>query len=104
MAEINEKIYEELIKIRNLLERIAGSEIHKDLENVATTNQRKRMWSLFNGINSTTEIATNVGVSQRAVQIFVKDLQSKDLVVTERRGYPKRKFDYVPSSWGIVLE
>jgi predicted transcriptional regulator len=99
-----ERIYDELIKIRELLERLARRELREDLESVATTNERRRIWALCNGLNSTSEISSRVGVSQRAVQIFVNELQAKDLITMERRGYPKRKYDYIPSDWEIAGE
>jgi hypothetical protein len=35
--EVQEKIYEELIKMRELLERLARRELKEDLESLATT-------------------------------------------------------------------
>jgi len=103
-SEIDQKIYEELVKIRILLERLARNDLRRDLESIATTYERKMIWALCNGANSTSDIASRVGISQRAVQIFINELQSKDLVDVRRRGYPKRKFNYIPSSWGIEIE
>lgn len=97
--EVNEKIYEELIKIRELLERLARRSLKEDLESIATTNERKRIWTLCDGLNSTTEIASKVGVSQRTVQIFINELHDRDLIAIGKRGYPKRKYDYVPSDF-----
>lgn len=96
-----EKIYEELTKIRHLLEIIARYNLKRELELIATTKERKRMWSLFDGFSSTEEIAQKANVTQRAVQIFVKELLNRDLVTMEKRGYPKRKFDYIPSDWKV---
>jgi len=62
------------------------------------------MWALFNGLLNTEEIAKKVGVTQRAVQIFVKELRAKEWVVTKKRGYPKRRFDYIPSDWNVERE
>jgi len=103
-TEINEKIYEELVKIRLLLERLTREEVKEDLESVASTDERKIMWTLCDGLNSTSEIASKAGVSQRTVQIFINELAVKDLVTTEKRGYPKRRYDYVPSDWQIKGE
>ena len=102
-SEINEKKYEELIKIRQLLERLARKDLKEELEGVATTDERKRIWALCDGLTSTLDIASKTGVSQRAVQIFVNELQDKDLITVERRGYPKRKYDYIPSDWKIEV-
>lgn len=103
-SEIDQRIYEELVKIRILLERLARNELRKDLESIATTRERKMIWALCNGANTTSDIASRIGISQRAVQIFINELRSKDLINVKRRGYPKRKFDYIPSSWGIEME
>lgn len=100
--EIWEKIYEELIRIRELLERLARKELKEDLEKVATTKERKKIWVLCDGMTNTFDIATKVGVSQRAVQIFLNELQAKDLVTFGKRGYPKRKYDYIPSEWEVT--
>lgn len=98
------EIYGELIKIRQLLELLARDSIIGSVEQVATTNERKKVWVLCTGSNSTTKISEKVAISQRAVQIFLKELQEADLITIERRGYPKRKFDYVPSGWESGLE
>lgn len=94
-----EKIYEELLTIRQLLEILAKDSLKKELKNIVTSRQRKKMWSLFDGLLNTDEIAKRVNVSQRAVQMFVKGLLDADLVTMRKRGYPKRKFDYVPTEW-----
>ena len=98
-SEISEKIYEELVKIRALLERLARKELKEDLEKIANTPQRKKIWILCDGMTSTKEIATKVGLSQRAVQFFISELKERDLIIMERRGFPKRKYDYIPSDW-----
>lgn len=102
--EIIMKFYEEVSRIRELLEILARSHLKEELEKVATTDKRKKIWTLCNGFLNTREIAERVKVSQRAVQIFMSKLQEADLITVERRGYPKRKFDYVPSSWAVKKE
>jgi len=97
------RLLRELSKIRQLLEILARGALKAELERVATTAKRKRIWALCNGLLSTEEIAQKANVSQRAVQIFVKELQEADLVIIERRGYPKRRFDYIPSDWGLEM-
>jgi len=101
--EILLKILEEISKIRQLVEILAIDALKRDLEKVATTNERKKIWALCNGSLSTEEIAKKVNVTTRAVQIFVKELQKLDLIEFERRGYPKRKVDYVPPEWRSSL-
>ena len=98
------KLYEEIIKVRQLLELLAKSSLKDELEKVATTDERRKVWALCNGFLSTKEIAEKVDISTRAVQIFLKELRDADLITMERRGYPKRRFDYIPSSWKVDIE
>ena len=97
-------LLEEVSKIRQLLEMVARDSLKAELEKIATTPTRKRMWALLNGMTSTEEIAKKVNSTQRSVQIFVKELRNADLITMEKRGYPKRKFDYIPAEWGIEME
>lgn len=94
-------IYEELVKMRGLLELLASDKIKGQVEQLATTDERKRVWALCDGTNSTSEIAEKVAISLRAVQVFLKELQDAGLIFTERRSYPKRAFDYVPPGWTL---
>jgi DNA-binding transcriptional ArsR family regulator len=106
MSELNEqllgKLYSEVINVRHLLEFIARSELKKNIELIATTGERRKVYCLLDGLSSTEQIAQKAGVSQRAVQIAVKDLTNAGLVTSEKRGFPKRIFDYIPSEWEIV--
>lgn len=99
--EIEEKTYEELIRIRGLLEILANDKIREKLDSVATTKERQTIWAICDGLTSTEEIANETKVSQRAVQLFVKELVEKDLLYIGRRGYPKRKFEIVPAEWRV---
>lgn len=96
-----EKLYEELARIRSLLEILASDKINRMLESVATTKERQVIWASLDGLSSTEEISKRIGISQRAVQLFVKELLERDLVYIEKRGFPKRKFEHVPSEWRI---
>lgn len=98
------KLIDEVSKIRQLVELLAKEVIRKDLEDLATTTGRKKLWALCDGSLNTEELAQKANVSQRTVQVFVKKLKESDLIFLERRGYPKRRFDYIPSDWGIEME
>ena len=108
IALIDEKsiqvLLDELSKIRQLLEILTRNALKEELERIATTSERKRIWALCNGLRSTEEIAKKVGVTPRTVQRFIKELRKVDLVTIEKRGYPKRRFDYIPSDWGVEME
>jgi len=96
-------LYEELIKIRELLQVLASDGIRERVEQIATTEERKKVWALCDGVHNTSEIADKVKISLRAVQIFLKELQDAGLIITKRRGYPKRTFDYIPPGWKVEM-
>jgi len=98
-SDIEEKSYEELSRIRALLEILASDKIREKLESVATTKERQTIWASCDGMTSTEEIAGKTGISQRAVQLFVRELVEKDLLDIGKRGYPKRRFEIIPSVW-----
>ena len=97
-------IHEEIVKIRQLLEMTVKDNLKRELEKILTTKERKMVWELSDGFTDTKTIANKAGISQRAVQITIRDLQNSDFVVVERRGFPKRRFDYVPSEWKYEKE
>ena len=89
----------ETLKELLLIMKIANREvIERELSKVASTNERKLMWLLFDGKTHTGEIAKKIGKNKRTVQYFVNDLVSLGLV-DPQRGFPKRQLDYVPAEW-----
>jgi len=92
-------ISEQLEEIKNLVQLLARDAIKKDLEEIITTDERKKFWALCDGFNTTGDIATKSGVTIRSVQRVLKDLQDANLIDVEKRGTPKRVYDYVPKSW-----
>lgn len=95
------QLLREFTEIRQIVLLNARENIKKELDELATTDERKLIWGLLDGLTLTTDIAKQVGVSVRAVQIFVSQLEEKDFVITEKRGYPKRRLDYIPSDWQL---
>jgi len=96
-----EYISEQLGEIRQLLLIMARESITKDLDNIITTNEKRKVWAYCDGLNSTNEISQKAGVSMRYVQVIVKELQDSNLVSIEKRGTPKRVFDFIPKTWGL---
>jgi len=97
-------LYEEIVKIRQLLEMTVKDSLKKELEKILTTKERKMVWTLSDGFTDTKTIAKKASISRRAVQITVSELQKADFLVVERRGFPRRKFEYVPSEWKYEKE
>lgn len=95
------KISEQLGEIKQLLLVMARGDIQNELETIITTDEKKKIWALCDGINTTNEISNKAKVSIRYVQIIIKDLQNVNLISVEKRSIPKRVFDYVPKNWGV---
>lgn len=91
------KLYEEITTIRQLVEILAKDNIIKEIEKFASTDGRKKSWNLLDGKLSTSEVAERVELTQRSVNDFIKDLRENGLVISLKRGYYKRKFDYLMS-------
>jgi len=96
-----EHISEQLGEIRHLLLIMARDSITKDLDDIITTNEKRKVWAYCDGLNSTTEISQKADISMRYVQAIVKELQNSNLVSIEKRGIPKRVFDFIPKTWGL---
>jgi len=92
-------LYEEIIKIRQLLEISLKDSLKKELEKILSTPERKAIWALSDGFTNTASIAERTKLSQRAVQFALNDLENAGLIVFQKRGYPRRMFDFVPSNW-----
>jgi len=98
------ELLEEVTRIRLLIELITRRALKEELNRHATTPERRKIWFLLDGSRSTTQIAEIVGLSQRAVQIFIRELQEADLVMKVGKGRYKRKIDYIPADWESDLE
>jgi len=97
-------LYDEIVKIRQLLEMTVKDNLKKELEKILTTKERKIIWVLSDGFTDTKILARKAGISRRAVQITLRELQEADFLVVEKRGFPKRRFDYVPFEWKYEKE
>lgn len=98
---ILEQILVELGEIKQILLLSSREAITMELNEIASSKERKQIWGLLDGLTSTSEISNKVGVSARAVQMFVSQLVESEFVIIEKRGYPKRRIDYIPSNWKL---
>src|SRR2546427_8423566 len=95
---------DDIESIRRLMEIQARDALRKELELVATTEERKRVYVLIDGLSSTEEISRKSGLSVRSVQDIVKKFSDMDLITSAKRGFPRRRFEWVPSTWRIERE
>ena len=97
--KINEQILEELIMIRKLLTILSQDKLayfNEQIKNrYLTTEQRKKMYDLFDGTKSLKEIGEEVNTSSEAVRLFAVSLEKAGLieyVSNTKAKCPKRLF------------
>jgi hypothetical protein len=89
----------ELRKISKILLLVNAPVIESELGKIATTNDRKRMWVLIDGVRMPKDIATLLKVTDRAVRYFLDVLTAAGFIENVRGEPPKKILDYVPPSW-----
>lgn len=96
---INEQILEELVMIRKLLTILSQDKLADFNEQIKnrylTTEQRKKMYDLFDGTKSLKEIGEEVNTSSEAVRLFAVSLEKAGLieyVSNTKAKCPKRLF------------
>ncbi|MGE5533361.1 MAG: winged helix-turn-helix transcriptional regulator [Bacillota bacterium] len=97
--EISKNVLKELGEIKTYLRFLARGAITTELSKVASTPDRQQIWRLADGSLSNEQIADKVGVSLRAVQYFVEESETKGLIKLEKRGYPRRIEEIIPTEW-----
>ena len=97
--DLNEKMLEELIAIRKMLTILSQdrlTEFNEQIQNkYLTTEQRQKMYDLFDGTNSLKQIGDEVKTSSEAVRLFAVSLEKAGLleyVVNSKSKCPKRLF------------
>lgn len=96
---INEQILGELVTIRKLLTILSQDKLTDFNEQIKnqylTTEQRKKMYDLFDGTKSLKEIGEEVKTSSEAVRLFAVSLEKAGLieyVLNNKAKCPKRLF------------
>ena len=87
----DDKVLNELKKLCNYMAILSIDPTKKLLEvliekKILTTEQRIKMFLLIDGERTTLEIAEKIGIGVRGAQYFVKELEDKEFIRTERRG------------------
>ncbi len=97
--DVDERLLEELVAIRKMLTILSQDKLSEFNEQIKTkylsTEQRQKMYDLFDGTRSLKEIGTEVGTSSEAVRQFAVSLEKAGLleyVISAKSKCPKRLF------------
>lgn len=106
MNEKDSKELRELQKITKTLTLAHSESLEKEISKYASTDERKIVWVLIDGINMPEDIAKRIGhrIKKRAIYDFLKILEKAKLIENPKRKPPKRLIDLVPASWIELLE
>lgn len=92
-----EEILKELRKLTKIITISNGKNLESELEKYATSGDRKKIWVLIDGKKQADEISKIIGITKRAVDIFLKILEDAGLVERPFNKPPMRILDYVPA-------
>jgi len=95
---------EELKKITRILTLAHAGAIEKEIEKVATSEERKKIWVLMDGRRMSKDIAREIGIAEWSVNRFLKIAAAAGLARNPRGKPPYRVIDYVPPSWIELIE
>lgn len=107
MNEKDSKQLKELQTITKILTLAHSESLEKAISKYASTDARKMIWVLIDGINMPEDIVNTIGtarIKKRAVYDFLKLLEKARLIENPKRKPPKKLIDFVPASWIELLE
>ena len=100
-----EEILKELRKISKVITISNGDALEKELSKYASTDERKKIWVLIDGKRNSEQIANEIGITKRTVDLTLQNFESAILIEERKYGIPpKRILDYVPSSWSSLVK
>lgn len=94
-----EEILKELKKISKIITLSNGKVLEIEIAKYASTNDRKKIWVLIDGIRQADEIVKISGMTQAPVYKFLKILEDSGLIERQHGKPPQRLLDYVPAEW-----
>lgn len=90
----------ELQKIARLLTLAHAEIIEKELSKYATTDERKMIWVLIDGVRMSKDMVPLIAsIKIRAINIFLNQLEKAQLIENPWGKPPRKLIDYVPPSW-----
>jgi predicted transcriptional regulator len=90
---------EELKRIAKILILAHAETLGKEIEKVATTDERKKIWVFIDSNRMSKDIAKEVGITVQAVNKFLRAASAAGLIGNPRGKPPYRIIDYVPPAW-----
>lgn len=100
----NDETLKELKKISKILTMAHGEQLEKELDKIATSDDRKRIWVLINGELTPEEISKQTRITIGTVKNYLTALKKTELIENPYGKPPRRLVDYVPPEWIELLK
>ena len=103
---VPKNLEERLLELNKLTRIIAAPIAIQQIENIASTDERKAIWVLCSGKLTRDQMSRKSGISLRTVTTFVDFAKTYGLLEEEKEkgGHPRRVIDYVPSGWKKLVK
>lgn len=103
---VPKNLEESLLELEKLTKIIAAPIAIQQIENLASTDERKAIWVLCSGKLTRDQISSKSGISLRTVTTFIDIAKTYGLLEEEKEkgGHPKRVIDYIPSGWKKLVK
>ena len=89
----------ELKKISKILLLVNAKIVEAEIEKIANTPIRKKMWVLIDGKRMPKDLAKEVNVTAMAVSKFLDATSIAGLIEYTQREPPQKILDYIPPAW-----
>lgn len=96
---LEDEILRELRQISKISLLANAGTIETELEKLASTNYKKKIWVLIDGNRMAKDIAKDGNVSERAVNYFVAAALAADLIEYKKGEPPRKLLEYSPPTW-----
>lgn len=104
---MNSEELTELRKITKILTLAHANALEDTIGRYASTDARKMIWVLIDGINMPEDIMNRIGrarIGLRTIYDFLEILGEAKLIENPKRKPPKKLIDFVPASWIQLFE
>src|SRR2546422_5976379 len=96
-------VLKQLRLIARILTFAHADRVTIELAKIASTDDRKRMWILIDGVQMSKDIAKRLNVSDRAVNYFLSEAALAGFIENSPRKPPVKQIDFTPPSWLALM-
>lgn len=101
---MTEELLQEIRRTNATLRMAFAPQLKTELEKLASTTERKRIWASLDGTLTAGQIATKLRVPKRTVDFFLAQASDAGWISGARGRPPIRLVDFVPLEWTAMAK